>query len=165
MLKLNDVISLGGFVTKRISIQNKSLVEIERILGYNRGRLALGAVILVAQKLPNINDFYLQGTTEVPSHRVYDQMGNLNFPKNQKESLHYTKLKIATKSGWSTYGDNSLVKVIPKIAHNSTLIPDLQYPPGGRVEQWEINKNAQIDFKVVAVFDEKDYPLKQFNPK
>lgn len=87
MLKLNDVIILGGFVTKRISIQNKSLGEIESILGYYRGRLAMGAAILVAQKLPNINDFYLQGTTEVPSHRVYDQLGNLNFLKIKKN--HY----------------------------------------------------------------------------
>ena len=165
MLKLNDTIKLGGFVTKQSSIQQKTLSEIEGILGYYRGRLSQGAAILVAQTLPEIDDFYIQGTAEVPSHRIYDQLGNLNFPKNQKEANRYTKLKKATRSEWSTHGHNSLVKVIPNIEHITTLIPDLQYPPGGKVPQWEVNKNAQVEFRVIAIFTDKDYPNKTFNPK
>ena len=142
-MNIGDIISVSGCITKEKFIAGRSLAEIEKILGFHKGRLAGGMAVVALQELPAVQHFDLAAYSNVATHR-HRTPGGLNIDK----------LKADASTGWSTFGFERLVKVLPTIRHSHAMEPDVQYPPGQGAPQW-ISK-VPLMAKVVALVS--DYP-------
>lgn len=134
--------NISGCVTLDKYIKGRNLEEIERILGFNNGRLKNGMKVVALTQLPQQYQFELQGYNQVASHK---------FDKNILKGLDVNVLKQnVIKNVWQLTGPNRLVKVIPITPHNDNLDPDKQYPPGQGVPQWVISRPHCVPGVIVA---------------
>ncbi|MEO6254438.1 MAG: hypothetical protein ABIO79_14090, partial [Ferruginibacter sp.] len=134
----HSTVPLKGFFTKQIYLQGQTLVEIERRLGFDSGRLSQGAWFAAATVLPNPHEFEFAGYSQVAGHHTSEQYGDINNPKNKHEEDAYILQKKAIINTWKIYGSDRLVKVIPMIGHSYHMGQDYQYPPGSGIPQWRI---------------------------
>ena len=67
-MNVNEMIEVRGCITQERYIKGRSLVELERLLGFQKGRLDNGIVVATLIQLPNINQFELLGYTQVAEH-------------------------------------------------------------------------------------------------
>ena len=142
-MKLGDVISVSGCVTKDKFIAGRSLAEIEKILGFKNGRFTQGIAIVALLQLPEMNEFELAAYSNVATHRHATPAG-----------LNIEKLKAEAKSTWKLTGLERLAKVLPMIRHDSGVNPDIQYPPGQGAPQWLVR--VQLRARVSGLVS--DYP-------
>jgi hypothetical protein len=126
-LTVGDIVDVRGYVTQDKYLIGRDLAEIERLLGFHVGRLALGASFVKPNTLPGREDFELAAYSMTASHRFA-------MPPN----LDLDKLKAIASSRWSLSGGDRLVKVYPAVGHNPTMAADDQYPPGAGVPQWRL---------------------------
>jgi len=151
-----------GFFTTQRYLQGKTLVEIERLLGFREGRLSKGAWFFVANRLPGTNDFDLAGYSQVAGHRTHQQYGStLNNPSSPSNADALEVQKKNAIACWSLHGRDRLIKVKPEIEHNSTLSDDFQYPPGHGIPQWKV-KNL-ITCRAICFVN--GYPDGRFKPE
>ncbi len=146
----------AGFVTKQINIQGHTLAEIEKRLGFHKGRLRNGAYFLVAEELPSNSGFLFAGYTQVADHRTAKIYGNINDPKDPGGDIK----KRNVKRTWSLHGSARLVKVVPVIKHNEHMNLDKQYMPGSGIPQWKLIK--PVRFRVESFVS--NYPSGRFIP-
>lgn len=156
----HSTVPLKGFFTKQIYLQGQTLVEIERRLGFDSGRLSQGAWFAAATVLPNPHEFEFAGYSQVAGHHTSEQYGDINNPKNKHEEDAYILQKKAIINTWKIYGSDRLVKVIPMIGHSYHMGQDYQYPPGSGIPQWRII--SPIYCKGICMV--KDYPNGRFIP-
>ena len=142
-MNVGDIVTVSGCVTKDKFIAGRTLAEIEKILGFHRGRLSGGIAVVVLTELPDIEEFDLAAYSNVATHR-HKTPGGLNIEK----------IKANAKATWTTIGFERLVKVLPALRHDPAMNPDIQYPPGYGAPQW-IAK-VSLRGRVVAVIT--DYP-------
>ena len=140
-MKTGIPFKLEGCVTQAKYIQGRSLTLVERILGYQLGRLSKGLFVVAANRLPEDEEFDLQGYTQVSSDR-FQGTGNLEV----------NRLKALARANWSLYGPNRLVKVYPSIRHDPNIKSEDQYPPGAGAPQWYITQ--PIEGKVIYSTDQ-----------
>lgn len=163
MNKLNNLVELGGFFTTQLWVQGKTLREIERLMGFDNGRLSQGAwFATVAFRLPKPEEFEFAGYSHVAGHRTTKVYGNLNSPQTQNEKDYYAKQKetiIRTK--WSMQGSSRLIKVVPMIGHSIFMGDDFQYPPGAGIPQWKLVK--KLYWKGISFV--KEYSEERFIPE
>lgn len=154
-------VALRGFFTTQLFLQGQTLREIELRLGFDQGRLSLGAWFVTPKQLPGIHDFEFAGYSQVASHRTAKEYGeNLNKPDTESEKqAHHTRKKSVVDS-WQLYGSARLVKVIPMIGHSLSMSDDYQYPPGTGIPQWKMINPVLCD----AICYVGDYPNGKFNP-
>jgi hypothetical protein len=139
-MKLHEIIKVKGCITQERYIKGKKLAELERILGFQKGRLDQGVTIVVLIQLPDINQFELSGYSQVAGHKFNDE---------SVKGLDVTKLKQnVLKDNFTLAGPKRLVKVIPDTPHNDILDNDTQYPPGLGVPQWKLT--GKVSARVVA---------------
>jgi hypothetical protein len=115
------------------------VAEVETILGYRPGRLALGMAIASLLQLPSVDGFELRPYSQIADHRFKIAAG-----------LDLDKLKTIARSSWGIGGREGLVKVIPMIAHDPKMEPDMQYPPGKGAPQWMITR--KVGARVEGIF-------------
>lgn len=142
-MKVGDLTTVKGCITKEKFIAGRTLSEIEGILGFQPRRLALGMTVVALIELPALDQFELAAYSIIPTHR-FQLPGGLDIEK----------LKAAAKASWATVGFERLVKVRPKTEHNRDMDNDLQYPTGRGAPQW-VSKVLLLG-RVVAVVT--DYP-------
>jgi|FLYL01.1.fsa_nt_gi hypothetical protein len=142
-------IEVRGCVTQEKYVRGRTLVDLERILGFHTGRLAHGIVVARLNVLPQPDQFELAGYTQVASHRHREPTG-LDIPK----------LKSLARAKWAAGGLERLVKVIPNTPHDNNLEPDYQYPPGEGVPQWVLT--TKLPATVIGVVT--GYPAARFQP-
>ena len=147
-MKVGDILSLHGCITQDKYIKGRSLSEIEKIIGYNSGRLTKGMYVLEIMQLPRTSEFDLQGYSNVASHR-FKSPGDLDL----------NKLKDIVRSKWTLIGNNRLVKVLPVVRHDDNMMPDLQYPPGLGTPQWVLNRF--LPFRVTHLIT--NYPAGKYS--
>lgn len=148
-MRVGDVILISGCVTKEKFIAGRTLLEIEKVLGFHTGRLSRGVAIAVLTELPEAGQFEMAAYSNIASHRY-----------KTPERLDIDKLKAIARATWAETGFERLAKVFPGIRHDGALNPDIQYPPGYGAPQWVMK--AQLRGKVVAVID--DYPNGRYLP-
>jgi hypothetical protein len=125
----HEIIQVKGCITQERYIKGKTLGEMERLLGFQKGRLEAGVTVAALIQLPAVNQFELLGYSQVAEH---------NF-KADAEKLDITKLKqMVVEQTFSLVGNKRLVKVIANTRHNDGIENDLQYPPGLGVPQWKL---------------------------
>ena len=126
-------------------IAGQTLPEIERRLGFRTDRLSGGAFIAQASELPGLYAFNPMAYSQISGDRFQT---NGNYDANKANALFPNtdaiKLREIVLGIWPLSGPDSLVKVLPVIAHSATET----YPPGSGVPQWEIT--APIRSRVVA---------------
>jgi hypothetical protein len=150
-----------GFITQEKFLRGKNLSELEDLLGFQKGRLKEGAVILALKQLPAAEQFDFGGYTQVADHHFKEQFGNnslVNKAQGETDSDHkarITKVKnVLIKSVWAETGPERLVKVKAVTPHDNNIHEDEQYPPGQGIPQWKLK--AGIPARVVAEIH--DYP-------
>jgi hypothetical protein len=124
-MAVGDFVSVTGCITKEKFIAGRTAADIERILGFHRGRLAGGLTVVALLELPALNQFDLAAYSNIATHRF-----------QMPTDLNIEKLKAAAWASWATTGFERLVKVLPTTRHDSNLNPDFQYPPGLGAPQW-----------------------------
>lgn len=142
-MKVGDLVSVSGCFTKDKFLDGRTLGEIEKILGFQVGRLAGGIAVVALTELPGPAQFDLAAYSNIATHRLQAPVG-----------LNIDKLKLNAMATWATTGFERLVKVLPAVRHDPNMNPDIQYPPGRGAPQW--NAKVQLRGKVVAVVT--DYP-------
>lgn len=161
MIVTTGAVALRGFFTTQLYLQGQTLREIELRLGFDQGRLSLGAWFATPSQLPGPNDFEFAGYSQVAGHRTAKEYGeDINNPKNDNEKKAYLLRKRSVIEHWQLYGSNRLIKVIPMIGHTLNMSDDYQYPPGTGVPQWKIT-TALLCNGICFV---NDYPNGKFNP-
>ncbi len=142
-LSINNYISVTGFITQEIYLKNKSLRDIERLLGFQWGRLNEGLIVAALVQIPEDSQYELAGYSQVAGHKFND--GSL-------KKLDERKLKeILRKEVFALSGNKRLVKVIPNSPHKSSISADLQYPPGLGIPQWKLTR--PVTAKVIAIIE------------
>lgn len=152
-MKTGDTISRGGFVTQRKFVIGQSLQELERRLGFKRGRFSNGILVAVltdSQQLPIATDFELRGYSQVADHHHNPSL---------TDGMDRNTLKNLARQVWEKTGPNSLVKIISITEHDDRIPLDQQYPPGAGVPQWKLVKGLQFDI----VAEIKGYPEGRWN--
>ena len=131
-MTVGEIVEVTRYVTQDKYLVGRSLAEIEHLLGYHAGRLALGASFVKLNSLPGPNDFVLAAYSLTAEHHYAP-------PPN----LDAEKLKAIAMSRWSLSGGDRLVKVRPVIWHDDAMKPDDQYPPGAGVPQWKLTRSFE----------------------
>lgn len=122
--------NLRGCFTIQRYIQGKSLREIERLLGFNEGRLAKGARFYTPVVIPGINNFEFAGYTQVSTDRIKEVYGDINKRDTEIKKIEHDEQKRRVAGNWRVYGAERLIKVAPVISTG-------EYPPGAGVPQWK----------------------------
>jgi hypothetical protein len=120
-------VNAKGCFTQDKFIAGRTLQQIEKILGFKAGRLVNGGQVYALTQLPRKGQFRVAGYTNVSLHRFAMQPG-----------LDSNVLERNAMEQWTLTGPNRLVKVVPKIPHQSSLSNDEQYPHAAGAPQWEI---------------------------
>ena len=140
-MNISEMIQIKGCITQEHYIKGRSLAELERILGFQTGRLDKGIVVAVLTQLPAAHQFELLGYSQVAQHK---------HSPDAVKGLDVKKLKeIVLKEAFTLFGYKRLVKVMANQSHNNQLDNDAQYPPGQGVPQWKLT--SPVDAKVVAI--------------
>lgn len=147
-MNVGDLIFVDGYFTQDKFLAGRTLAEIERVLGYQKGRLAEGAFFAVLMELPN--DFELAAYSNVAGHR-FEMPGGLDV----------AKIKANARQSWDMAGLQRLVKACPHTRHNAGIGLDQQYPPGLGVPQWQ--SRSKLRARVVDIVTA--YPDGRYHPK
>jgi hypothetical protein len=140
---------IRGYVTQQKFVAGRTLEEIEKILGYQKGRLAAGISYAKLLRKPLPSEFELVGMSQVPEHK-----------HRMPDGLNIAKIKELAMSSWSITGSDSLIKIMPATPHNLHLALDLQYPPGWGCHQWKLVSDVPALIHLVAA----TYPHGRFVP-
>ena len=157
-----------GFITQEKFLRNKSLAELERLLGFQTGRLAQGAIISYLKQLPSAEQFDFAGYTQVADQHFKEQFGNhsaIQKPDKGESEKDFNARILRIKNNiiqkiWAETGPERLVKVKAVTPHSNNITLDEQYPPGDGVPQWKLK--VGIPARVVAEI--YDYPSGIFRP-
>jgi hypothetical protein len=74
-MKVGDLISVSGFITKEKFIAGRTLAEVEKILGFHAGRLSQGMAMAVLTELPGMQQFELAAYSNIAAHHYHTQQG------------------------------------------------------------------------------------------
>ena len=125
----HEIIQVKGCITQERYIKGKTLAELERLLGFQKGRLESGVVVAALIQLPAVNQFELLGYSQVAEHK---------FSADDRK-LDINKLKqMVVEETFTLVGNKRLIKVIANTRHNDAIENDLQYPPGLGIPQWKL---------------------------
>lgn len=136
-MPIGQQLNVSGCVTKDKFIRGRTIEEIERLIGFHRGRLSSGLTVVRLNRLPAINEFELAAYSNVATHR-----------HQQPTDLDISKIKQLAIASWSLTGVERLVKVLAAIRHDTGMDPDVQYPPGRGIPQWKLT--VQVPGTVIA---------------
>ena len=150
-LNLYATTTVSGCITQEKFLKGRTLAEIERLLGFHRGRLKEGMIVTTLTQIPQVGQFEFGGYSQVASHHFQEQYGKVAFDKDMmKRKLVAEVFKI--------HGPDRLVKVMANTRHDDALSLDEQYPPGQGIPQW--NLTTKITARVIALIN--DYPNGRF---
>jgi hypothetical protein len=68
-IRVGDVVSVSGCITKEKFIAGRTLAEIEKVLGFHSGRLSGGITVVALTELPSIQQFDVASYANVATHR------------------------------------------------------------------------------------------------
>lgn len=158
-LILNSTIQEAGFVTQDKYLRGRTLWEIEKILGFHRGRCEKGLYIARVIQLPSPHQFELKGYTLIPDHQQKDGYPGASA-SGAAPDFDQAKLKRMAYDLWTTQGPPQLIKAIPAIPHSANLDDDFQYPSGWGVPQWKLT--SRVNMEVIAFINR--YPNGRYMP-
>ena len=142
-MHLHEIIPVSGFITQEHFIKGKTLAELERLLGFQNGRLANGAVVAVLIQIPTTHQFTLLGYSQVAEHR---------FGSTATAGLDTNKLKeLVVKEVFTLAGNKRFVKIMANTPHNNNIDNNIQYPSGSGVPQWKLT--SRVSARVINIIE------------
>lgn len=145
-MTLHEILKIKGCITQEHYIKGKTVSEMERILGFEKGRFQNGITVLALIQMPEAHQFDLLGYSQVAGHK---------FNNASLKGMDVKKLKeMVVKEAFTLAGVKRLVKVIPNTPHNHLVDNDIQYPPGLGVPQWKLT--GKVSARVVATLKSED---------
>lgn len=153
-LILGSEVFLDRMITSNHAVGARSARDLEKSLGYAKGRLDAGwAVLLLKQKLTP-EDFKFSGITLLSGGRsglpattweadaqrplVHDDM------LREYGTAHYRILQEKKLAAIPEKGTHRLVKVVPVTPHDDEKSPAEQYPMGGGGLQWRLIRECRF---------------------
>lgn len=139
-----------GFFTRALHLRGKPAIELEDILGFERGRLGQGWWLLFMLELPGPHDFEFRGYTQMSGGI---EQGHLASPPDRRtaeervKDLGHSDASMAAfkrrfvADNFVLHGPYRLAKLLPKAGGAG-------YPPGRGIPQWELT--AKRRFLVAA---------------
>src|SRR4051794_24357717 len=103
-MPVGQLLSVSGCITKDKFIRGKTIEEIERLVGFHRGRLSSGLTVVKLNRLPDVTEFDLAAYSNVATHR-----------HQQPTGLDIDKIKKLAVGSWSLSGVERLVKVLAAV--------------------------------------------------
>ena len=145
-LQPGGMVRSKGFVTRLNSVVNQPADELERRLGYNRGRLAAGWALLLLKPLKPEDrvvgaDFRFAGYTHFSGGRIGDpRLGSArpNVHAELKRNLA-NPARFADEFAAQRFpvtGPERIVRIVPISAPDPVLAESALYPTGAGVPQW-----------------------------
>lgn len=148
-MAVGQPLNVSGCVTKEKFLRGRTLEQIEELIGFHKGRLLKGMTVVALNRQPQPDEFELASYTQIATHRFQQPTG-----------LDIGKIKQMAHSSWSVTGMERLVKILPTIRHDSSMDPDLQYPPGKGVPQWVV----KVPVPGTIVAEVTGYPSGRYQP-
>ena len=160
-LSIGQIIQASGCVTRLMDLIGREPDELERIIGYHRGRLAQGYFIAVLKDRVQPGEFVYAGYTHLSGGKI-----GAPDPKKRPDTratVHQTlvnqvgaggvdRLQQKTLLDIPYVGLERLAKVMPKILHSDAMEKDpalpLQYPVGAGIKQYILT--AKKNFLIAA---------------
>jgi len=139
-----------GCFTQDKYLAGRSLREIEKVIGFQEGRLSHGGLVVALTQLPGRGQFRCVGYTNVSMH-------NFQMPKDLDPSV----LEKNAIEAWQLTGRNRLVKVLPTTRHDPGLHPDVQYPHANGIPQWDVS----VELPCIVAGNLSDYPEGIYRPQ
>ena len=142
-LRLGSRTSMGGYATKAIFVAGQRPQELEDRIGYHRGRLAQGFLMLV------IDDRIVPSEIELVGHSHFSG-GRIGHPTlanrvTAEESLRQAfggglvaRQKQLLAQTLNAGGSDTVVKVQPTIRHDPAMPDHKQYPVGTGIPQFNL---------------------------
>ena len=149
-----DFIKCCGFVTKLIYVINKNATELEDRLGYNRGRLDAGWMLLLLKEPVRPNEFELGGMSYFSGGRIgHPDLGDAR-PTVEDDYARTIgdpgRIKAQqAQEVFVTSGVNRIAKVIPIAGRDGRMSDADAFPVGHGIPQWRLT--ADKLFIVAAV--------------
>ncbi|MBC8129737.1 MAG: hypothetical protein H7Y08_05390 [Rhizobiaceae bacterium] len=147
-LSVGQTVSMAGFFTHALYLRSQAGEEIERRLGYRKGRLSSGWWLLFLQQMPAPDQFEYRGYSQMSGGRAQGHVRS-DTP-TAEESLLRSGVKVFSlksrtlKETFFLSGPGRLAKVVPV----AEAFGELDYPPGSGIPQFELT--APLPFRVVA---------------
>jgi len=143
-MHLHEIIQIKGCITQEHYIKGKTLPELERLLGFQKGRLDNGIVVAALIQIPSVHQFELLGYSQVAEHK---------FGNEATKGLDTNKLKeMLLKETFTLAGHKRLIKVMANTMHNGVLDNDIQYPPGLGVPQWKLT--GRVSARIISIVNQ-----------
>lgn len=136
---------VGGFVVPKEFIVGSSLESLEKILGYKKGRLKIGAAFAQLYSIPHQHELEYYGDTSAAQHR-FEERRNKEISQNELSNSAFSYLQPNTK----------LIKVIPLQSENPLLSEDENWPSGTGAMQFKIRKGIVKPAVIINVVE--NYP-------
>jgi hypothetical protein len=147
-IKVGTITSIGGNVTTLQWIKPGAEAETERAVGYHRGRLSQGYLVMLLKRMPQPQDFSFDGTTMRSGGREGLPLSN-SAQDAMRPKVHdrimaergvagYEDLQRRVLRDIRIMGEHRIAKLLPTMRHNGSLSPDKQYPMGGGGLQWVV---------------------------
>lgn len=139
---------MDGFFTHARYLRSQPAEEIERRLGYRKGRLASGWWLLFLQQMPAPDQFEYRGYSQMSGGRAQGHLDPGNPTAEEtllRSGVKVFSLKSRTlKDTFFLSGPGRLAKIVPIAGAFGAL----DYPPGSGIPQFELT--VPLTFRVVA---------------
>lgn len=138
-LTAGTFIKAKGFVTRLISVINRPASRLEDLIGYHRGRLALGWSLLLLKEAVEPSDIILAGYSHFSGGRIgHPSQGaaRMTVDSSAATTLDMGRVKRSLADSFVLTGPQRIVKLIPIMEHDPTMREPEQYPVGRGIPQW-----------------------------
>ena len=160
--------NMAGDVLQLSAIVGRPTVELERIIGFQAGRLSHGYTLWLLDEVVWLSDFEWGATTSfpgnwMPSLHAFDDPSEDARVEDLKRWHFYRSANFDAARADLNFGswkarqatllnDRSptrrIVKVVPTIMHNKNMSSRVQYPKaqGLSIRQWKLRSNKRFVF-------------------
>jgi len=151
-MKVGDKVRATGYFTKAIFLRGQSSLEVERRIGYRRGRLSAGWWLLFLERKPMVSEFEFRGYSQMSGGISQGHLPNPSDPRTAEQRLRDSGSDLGRQKTdivnrvFTVTGANRLAKVIPIRGE----FGESDYPPGSGIPQWTLTRNANLQATVVA---------------
>jgi hypothetical protein len=151
---------ISGYFTLFNFVRGKSLEELEKAIGYRKGRLsAKGALLFRLQRLPLTSEFEVRGYSQLRDQDWKDRVAPERSAELARTKAIYARMNLPDfdeqqkRNALETMelsGENTPVKVVPleSLAIDST--PN-GYVIGSAIPQWTILKTSPISAELFHI--------------
>ena len=151
------ILQLGGYFTQAVYLHGQVGCELERRIGYYRGRLNGGWYLAYFEEKPGPFQFELQGYSQLSGGVERGHLPvNVGKPDVEQRARSEGFLDIEkaknnfVQNKFTAHGSSRLAKVIPVGDADDNV--EMHFPPGSGIPQWKLAPNVKLKARIVGKF-------------